>query len=117
MFEFQSDSSSILARAQWHLTEGRPEDVILHGAGARSPGAIDSVKEPENCATVSVSEMEFLGSFWRARLSGEQLGAIEIDANFSINAVRRMELAVGRDLVIEIPSDRLKLFAWQQAGG
>ncbi|MGI9351512.1 MAG: putative 2-aminoethylphosphonate ABC transporter ATP-binding protein [Rhizobiaceae bacterium] len=88
----------------------RPEDVILHGKGARSPGGEDSIKEPENCVTVAVAEMEFLGSFWRARLSGEQLGEIEIEANFSINAVRRMKLSPGKELVIEIPSDRLKLF-------
>ena len=94
----------------------RPEDVILHGKGARSPGGEDSIKEPENCITVSVAEMEFLGSFWRARLSGEQLGEISIESNFSINAVRRMNLEPGKELVIEIPSDRLKLFP-SQAGG
>ena len=64
-----------------------------------------------------VAEMEFLGSFWRARLTDEGAGDIHVECNFSINAVRRMAIAPGKELVIEIPSNRLKLFTAGKADG
>jgi len=89
----------------------RPEDIIPHGDGARSPGAPDKTKEPGNRVETTVDEMEFLGSFWRARLRSSELGAGQIVADFSINAVRRMDIQVGGRMHIEIPRDRLKVFA------
>lgn len=88
----------------------RPEDIVPHGDGARSPAA-DTVSAPGNTIDVNVGDMEFLGSFWRAGLSHGQLGDMRLVANFSVNAMRRMELKVGKDLSIEIPPDRLKIFA------
>ncbi|MEM9472447.1 MAG: putative 2-aminoethylphosphonate ABC transporter ATP-binding protein [Pseudomonadota bacterium] len=88
----------------------RPEDIIPHGDGARSPGAPDKISEPGNTVETMVDEMEFLGSFWRTRLSGADLGDGQIVADFSINAVRRMDIQVGGRMRIEIPSDRLKVF-------
>ncbi|MEH6526384.1 MAG: putative 2-aminoethylphosphonate ABC transporter ATP-binding protein [Sneathiella sp.] len=88
----------------------RPEDIIPHGPGARSEGAVDKIAEPDNAVNVQISEMEFLGSFWRTRLKAGNLGGAELIADFSINAVRRMDMAEGKDLVIEIPSKRLKIF-------
>ena len=89
----------------------RPEDIIPHGVGARSPGAPEEISEPGNTVETTVDEMEFLGSFWRTRLSSADLGAGQIVADFSINAVRRMDIQVGGRMRIEIPSDRLKVFA------
>lgn len=89
----------------------RPEDIIPHGDGARSPGAPDKISEPGNIVETTVDEMEFLGSFWRTRLSSAELGAGQIVADFSINAVRRMDIEIGGRMRIEIPSDRLKVFA------
>jgi iron(III) transport system ATP-binding protein len=89
----------------------RPEDIIPHGDGARSLGAEDKINEPDNTVETTVDEMEFLGSFWRTRLSSADLGAGQIVADFSINAVRRMDIQVGGRMRIEIPSDRLKVFA------
>ena len=89
----------------------RPEDIIPHGAEALSPAAPDDISEPGNILTVKIGNMEFLGSFWRTRLRSDDLGDIELIADFSINAVRRLELAKGNDLVIEIPSNRLKVFS------
>jgi len=89
----------------------RPEDIIPHGDGARSPGAPEEISEPGNTVETTVDEMEFLGSFWRTRLSSADLGAGQIVADFSINAVRRMDIQVGGRMRIEIPSDRLKVFA------
>lgn len=88
----------------------RPEDIIPHGLGARSEGAPDMLNEPDNALSVQIDEMEFLGSFWRARLTGNEIGNAKLIADFSINAVRRMTMAEGSDLVIEIPSERLKIF-------
>ncbi len=89
----------------------RPEDIIPQGDRARSPGAPDKVKTPGNKVETTVDEMEFLGSFWRARLSSAELGAGQIVADFSINAVRRMDIQVGGRMRIELPRDRLKVFA------
>ncbi len=89
----------------------RPEDIIPHGVGARSSSAEGTIAEPDNTLDVKIASMEFLGSFWRAELSSEKLGAAHLNANFSINAMRRMELEVGRELKVELPSSRLKAFA------
>lgn len=100
-----------------HFNEGdpviaaiRPEDVIPHGDGARSPGAPDIIETPENAFEVTVDEMEFLGSFWRCRLTGERLGDDELIADFSINAVRRLGLAEHMPIKIEVPKGRLMVF-------
>lgn len=84
----------------------RPEDIIPHGDIVTEP-----MEEPDNAITCHITEMEFLGSFWRCRLKCDALGEHELIADFSINAVRRLELAADKELVIEIPSNRLKVFA------
>ena len=94
----------------------RPEDVIPHGDGARSPGAPDTITTPENAFEVTVDEMEFLGSFWRCRLGNERFGGAELIADFSINAVRRLNLGEGKQMMIELPDDRLMAFARPEAG-
>ena len=87
----------------------RPEDVIPHEAGYRREG-----NGPEdggrNVIDVIIDEMEFLGSFWRSRLGGPQLGGIELMADLSINAVRRLSLAEGGPMTIELPAERLMAF-------
>ncbi len=88
----------------------RPEDIIPHGDDAGSSAASDQVGETENTVETTVDEMEFLGSFWRTRLSSPDLGTGQIVADFSINAVRRMDILVGGRMPIELPSERLKVF-------
>lgn len=88
----------------------RPEDVIPHGDGVHSPGGEDMIVTPENAFEVVVDEMEFLGSFWRCRLGSERFGGAELLADFSINAVRRLELETGKEMTIELPDDRLMVF-------
>lgn len=88
----------------------RPEDVIPHGDGARSPGGDDVIETEENALKVIVSEMEFLGSFWRCRLQHERFGESELIADFSINAVRRLGLAEGGMMTVELPKNRLMAF-------
>ena len=88
----------------------RPVDIIPHGAGARSPGAPDAVGTPENLVDVTVEEMEFLGAFWRCRLSSARFGEKLLVADFSINAVRRLGIEVGAAMQVELPQGRLLVF-------
>ena len=69
-----------------------------------------------------IDEMEFLGSFWRTRLtddaeggeeggaSGDRAGGDLLVADFSINAVRRLDMCEGQTIRVEIPSERLRVF-------
>ena len=88
----------------------RPEDLIPHAANA-GDDPDDPVTEPDNTIAVDIEEMHFLGSFWRTRLVNDALGAVRLSADFSINAVRRLNLEAGTRLRVEIPSERLKVFA------
>ncbi|MGB7261441.1 MAG: putative 2-aminoethylphosphonate ABC transporter ATP-binding protein [Albidovulum sp.] len=88
----------------------RPEDVVPHGQGARSPGAPDDIATPENTFDVVVQEMEFLGSYWRCHLENPVLGSKPLIANFSINAVRRLDLKIGMDMAVELPVERVLVF-------
>ncbi|WP_210093061.1 putative 2-aminoethylphosphonate ABC transporter ATP-binding protein [Ruegeria sp. HKCCSP346] len=87
----------------------RPEDIIPHEAGYLDTGG------NRNCIEVTLDEMEFLGSFWRCRLNNEKFGSSELIADFSINAVRRLELEEGRSVVIELPENRLMAFEAPEA--
>ena len=82
----------------------RPEDIIPHEPGYVSEGGRHSTLD------VTLGEMEFLGSFWRTRLTGAALGDEQLYADFSINAVRRLSLGEGGALTIELPASRLIAF-------
>lgn len=82
----------------------RPEDVIPHETGSK-------LGDTQNLIDVIIGEMEFLGSFWRTRLRGEKLGDEVLIADFSINAARRLGLAEGGALTVELPADRLLVFS------
>lgn len=100
------------------LTEGqpviiaiRPEDIIPHTDSGRPLVELGEPSPPGNSLTARVGEMEFLGSFWRARLEGGALGDAVLNADFSINAVRRVGLEQGKEIEIELPPERLQVFA------
>lgn len=98
-----------LARGQKAIIALRPEDVIPHEKpSGRKPAATG------NSVPVIIGDMEFLGSFWRSTLTGGGLGEMELTAQFSINAVRRLSLKAGKEILVELPADRLRIFA---AGG
>ncbi|HEX6102082.1 MAG TPA: putative 2-aminoethylphosphonate ABC transporter ATP-binding protein [Alphaproteobacteria bacterium] len=91
-----------------HLPQGsavsvclRPEDVAIRGVG---PGQ-------ENVVPARILDLEFLGSFCRGTLEPLQGEAAPILADFSINAVRDLELDSGRDVLVRLPPDRLRVFA------
>ncbi|MEO3388317.1 putative 2-aminoethylphosphonate ABC transporter ATP-binding protein [Mesorhizobium sp. CAU 1741] len=79
----------------------RPVDTIPH---ALTDG------EAENLVDVDVREMEFLGGFWRTRLASPRFGDRLLIADFSINAVRRLDIAVGTSMRVELPRDRVLVF-------
>jgi iron(III) transport system ATP-binding protein len=79
----------------------RPEDVIPSESGQATA---------KNRFKVMIRDMEFLGSHWRAWLTSADFGGAEIDAHFSINAVRRLSISLGKSLTIELPAERLHVF-------
>ncbi|HRX36250.1 MAG TPA: putative 2-aminoethylphosphonate ABC transporter ATP-binding protein [Aestuariivirga sp.] len=91
-----------LARGTEAVLALRPEDVIPADAGAAGL---------ENAFEVTVRDMEFLGAYWRAWLTSEAFAGTELDAHFSINAVRRLDIAAGRAMTIQLPPERLHVFS------
>jgi iron(III) transport system ATP-binding protein len=94
----------------------RPEDVVPHGPDGRSPDAPGDGDDDQNAFDGTIKEMEFLGSYWRARITGEMLDGNSLIADFSMNAVRRMSLAEGKTIRVELPPDRLRLFLGEYTG-
>jgi iron(III) transport system ATP-binding protein len=88
----------------------RPEDIVPHGKQAISPDAQDSGAPAENSYTATVEDMEFLGSFWRITLISDALGNENLIADMSINAVRRMNIAIGETIAVELPAERIWVF-------
>src|SRR3546814_4953501 len=100
-----------LAPGQPIVVTIRPEDII-----PQAPVTAAAVSGGSSVEVIS-GEMEFLGSFWRSRLSGTALGDEQLVADFSINAVRRLSLDEGEPLTIELPASRLIAFPAQNAPG
>jgi len=88
----------------------RPEDIIPHGTDGEASHEQSNIPSSENTLETRIDEMEFLGAFWRTRLHNDDLGDEELIADFSINAVRRLDLAVGNMLTVELPAERLMIF-------
>jgi len=80
----------------------RPEDVV-----PAEPGAVGL----NNAFNVTVRDMEFLGSHWRAWLKAEAFAGAGLDARYSINAVHRLDIARDRPMTIQLPPERLHVFA------
>lgn len=78
----------------------RPEDL----------NAQDVEDATENIVELTVRDLEFLGSFYRARLSGDDIAGEGIDADFSMNLIRRKNVSVGDRLPVCFPSDHLIVY-------
>ena len=89
----------------------RPEDIVPHATGENAAGNRDRLQAAANTVRTVIRDMEFLGAYWRAGLDGAALGCPTLTAALSANAVRRMNLGEGSALDIELPPDRLKVFA------
>ncbi len=81
----------------------RPEDILPQQPTQEGSGAANLVK-------ARIADMEFLGSHWRAHLEGGGFGDLEVVANLSMNAVRRLGLTEGLDVLFEIPAERVLVF-------
>jgi iron(III) transport system ATP-binding protein len=78
----------------------RPEDILVQEGAA----------EPENAFEAEVAQIDFLGSYVRARLATAAIGEEPLHAHFSINLVRRVALAEGRRLPVRLPRERLRIY-------
>jgi len=85
----------------------RPEDIVVDEAGAGRPGGVG----------MEVRALEFLGSFVRAELASEQAGGEPLLADFSINLMRRLEVAEGERLTVTLPSDRIRVYPAEPGHG
>jgi len=83
----------------------RPDNIVPH--------SIDYTPSTDEAdfQTVKLEDMEFLGSFWRCRLRNQNFATTELIADFSTNAVRRLNLEVGKEMRVQLPSDNLMIFA------
>ncbi len=81
----------------------RPEDIL--------PMAPDAPAGANRLAA-QVQDMEFLGSYWRAHL---MVGEAALVANFSMNAVRRLDIRTGAAQLVEIPAERVLVFPGARA--
>jgi iron(III) transport system ATP-binding protein len=63
--------------------------------------------DSKNTFDAVVEDMEFLGSFWRVMLTNKKLGDVKLMADMSINAVRRMSIATGDSVPVELPAKRI----------
>jgi iron(III) transport system ATP-binding protein len=79
----------------------RPEDVAVR----------DIAGGDENTIQVEIGEIDFLGSFVRARLDAPGLGAQGLRADLSINLMRQMDLREGSCLPVTLPRPRLRIYA------
>ena len=77
----------------------RPEDVQVRGIKARVP----------NTFKARIGEMEFLGSYFRTRLTPTGT-ALEVIADFSINAVADLKLEPNSEITAAFPPDRIQVF-------
>ena len=85
----------------------RPEDIVVDVASAKP-------RRGANRLAARISELEFLGSFWRVHLEAEELGPLALTANISINAARHMEIARRMQVSAELPADRLRVYAGRE---
>ena len=78
----------------------RPEDIVIQEA---DPGE-------ENVVDARIESMEFLGSFFRADLVDEAMGAAQLRADLSINLVRRLGLDEGARIHVMLPKERIRVY-------
>jgi iron(III) transport system ATP-binding protein len=55
--------------------------------------------------------LDFLGAFWRATLHVESDPGLVLRSDFSINAMRDLDIHVGQSLTISLPPEALRIFA------
>jgi iron(III) transport system ATP-binding protein len=77
----------------------RPEDIVVRNVAAAHPNALP----------VRVADVEFLGSFCRVGLALDG-GEPSLVADFSINVVRDLAIDEGKQMLVALPPERLRVF-------
>ena len=99
--ELRADLAGVTASSGGSITVClRPEDVQVRGLQPQQPNVLQA----------EITSLEFLGAFCRAELrlgSAEDLG---LAADFSINAMRDLDLRIGKMIPVALPPDRLRVF-------
>ena len=78
----------------------RPEDIVV---GEASHGA-------NNCCDADVRDLDFLGAHYRAMLNGPAFTEAPVQAQVSVNLVRRLNLAAGQRVPIRLPAEHLRAY-------
>lgn len=78
----------------------RPEDLALRQARS----------DAENMFEARIESIEFLGSFFRARLRLDDSPEYLLTADFSANSVQDLNLEPGRVIEAALPPDRLRIY-------
>ncbi len=78
----------------------RPEDIDVQ----------DVASGEENAFEAEIGDMEFLGSFFRAELTGEVIDGAGLRADMSINLVRRKGLKEGARVPVKLPRQRIRIY-------
>jgi iron(III) transport system ATP-binding protein len=78
----------------------RPEEVRIRGLGPAAP----------NTLAVKVALLDFLGAFWRATLRSQQDPKLVLRSDFSINAMRDLDIRLGQTLTVALPPETLRVF-------
>src|SRR6266853_829942 len=78
----------------------RPEDIEIHDAGRSEPNAL----------AMRVDALAFLGSFFRADLSGETTAGVLLRADLPVDMVRRRGLAEKSMLSVLLPPERIRIY-------
>jgi iron(III) transport system ATP-binding protein len=78
----------------------RPEEVRIRGLAAAAPNAI----------AVTVTLLDFLGAFWRATLRPQGEPELVLRSDFSVNAMRDLDIRVGQTLTVALPPESLRVF-------
>ena len=78
----------------------RPEDVATRGVTA----------ETANAVPATIEALEFLGSFYRATLLSRGQDATRFRVDFSVNLMRDLGIAEGRDVTVALPADHIRVY-------
>src|SRR5580765_663742 len=78
----------------------RPEDIEIHDAGRSAP----------NTLAMRVDALAFLGSFFRADLSGETTAGVLLRADLPVEMVRRRGIAEKSMLSVLLPPERIRVY-------
>ena len=85
----------------------RPEDIVVQ----------DVATGEENPVEAQIGAMEFLGSFFRAELTGEMLDGAGLRADMSINLVRHQGVEEGARVPVKLPRERIRIYPESALGG